>query len=104
MVLGNPWSEEYQVEYLDMNHRVFDRIDAVVGEHVWNFADFTTTSESCGSAATRKASSPAIDSPRLPPTPALARGPLISGPRSIEEGTHIHVDLVRILRRNITRI
>jgi beta-glucuronidase len=41
---GNPWSEEYQVEYLDMNHRVFDRIDAVVGEHVWNFADFTTTS------------------------------------------------------------
>ena len=27
-----------------MNHRVFDRIDAVVGEHVWNFADFTTTS------------------------------------------------------------
>ena len=44
VVSGNPWSEEYQVEYLDMNHRVFDRIDAVVGEHVWNFADFTTTS------------------------------------------------------------
>ncbi|MGA5298954.1 beta-glucuronidase [Nucisporomicrobium flavum] len=42
---GNqPWTEEYQVEYLDMNHRVFDRIDAVVGEHVWNFADFATTS------------------------------------------------------------
>ena len=30
--------------YLDMNHRVFDRIDAVVGEQVWNFADFATTS------------------------------------------------------------
>ncbi|HEX5905778.1 MAG TPA: beta-glucuronidase [Propionibacteriaceae bacterium] len=44
VVSGNPWSEEYQIEYLDMNHRVFDRIDAVVGEHVWNFADFTTTS------------------------------------------------------------
>jgi beta-glucuronidase len=43
-VAGNPWSEEYQVEYLEMNHRVFDRIDAVVGEHMWNFADFTTTS------------------------------------------------------------
>ncbi|HVD23595.1 MAG TPA: beta-glucuronidase [Lapillicoccus sp.] len=42
-VTPQPWSEEYQVEYLDMNHRVFDRIDAVVGEHVWNFADFTTT-------------------------------------------------------------
>ena len=41
---GDPWSEEYQVEYLEMNHRVFDRIDAVVGEQMWNFADFTTTS------------------------------------------------------------
>ncbi|MFP5334689.1 MAG: beta-glucuronidase [Actinomycetes bacterium] len=39
-----PWSEEYQVAYLDMNHRVFDRVDAVVGEHVWNFADFATKS------------------------------------------------------------
>ncbi|MDT3439164.1 beta-glucuronidase [Pseudofrankia sp. BMG5.37] len=39
---ATPWSEEYQVEYLEMNHRVFDRIDAVVGEHVWNFADFAT--------------------------------------------------------------
>ena len=39
-----PWTEEYQVDYLDMNHRVFDRIDAVVGEQVWNFADFATTS------------------------------------------------------------
>jgi beta-glucuronidase len=44
VVSGNPWTEEYQVEYLDMNHRVFDRIDAVVGEHAWNFADFVTTS------------------------------------------------------------
>ena len=26
-----------------MNHRVFDRTDAVVGEQVWNFADFNTT-------------------------------------------------------------
>jgi beta-glucuronidase len=44
LVAASPWTEEYQVEYLDMNHRVFDRIDAVVGEQVWNFADFTTTS------------------------------------------------------------
>ena len=43
-LLAQPWSEEYQVAYLDMNHRVFDRIDAVVGEQVWNFADFATTS------------------------------------------------------------
>jgi beta-glucuronidase len=27
-----------------MHHRVFDRVDAVVGEHVWNFADFATAS------------------------------------------------------------
>jgi beta-glucuronidase len=39
-----PWTEEYQVAYLEMYHRVFDRIDAVVGEQVWNFADFATTS------------------------------------------------------------
>ncbi len=40
---AEPWSEEYQVAYLEMNHRVFDRVDAVIGEHVWNFADFATT-------------------------------------------------------------
>lgn len=39
-----PWSEDYQAELLDTYHRVFDRVDAVVGEHVWNFADFMTTS------------------------------------------------------------
>jgi beta-glucuronidase len=44
VVAGSPWSEEYQIEYLEMNHRVFDRIDAVVGEQMWNFADFATTS------------------------------------------------------------
>lgn len=37
------WSEEYQAALLDRYHEVFDRIDAVVGEHVWNFADFATT-------------------------------------------------------------
>lgn len=39
-----PWSEEYQMKFLDMYHRVFDKIDAVVGEHVWTFADFHCTS------------------------------------------------------------
>ena len=29
-----------------MNHRVFDAVDAVVGEQVWNFADFATSSTS----------------------------------------------------------
>jgi beta-glucuronidase len=40
---ANPWSEEYQADLLDTYHRVFDRIPEVVGEHVWNFADFATT-------------------------------------------------------------
>ncbi len=39
---GAVWSEEYQAELLETYHRVFDRVDAVVGEHVWNFADFAT--------------------------------------------------------------
>ncbi len=37
------WSEEYQSALLEAYHRAFDRVDAVVGEHVWNFADFATT-------------------------------------------------------------
>lgn len=41
---GEPWSEEYQLAYLDANHEVFDEFDAVVGEQMWNFADFATTS------------------------------------------------------------
>jgi beta-glucuronidase len=36
------WSEEYQVALLETYHRVFDRTEEVVGEHVWNFADFAT--------------------------------------------------------------
>jgi len=37
-----PFSEEYQVEFLQMSHRGFDKFEGVVGEHVWNFADFQT--------------------------------------------------------------
>lgn len=37
------WSQEYQIEYLEMCHRVFDSYDFVSGEMVWNFADFQTT-------------------------------------------------------------
>ncbi len=36
------WSEEYQAALLETYHRVFDRVEGVVGEHVWNFADFAT--------------------------------------------------------------
>ena len=38
-----PWSEEYQSAFLDMYHRVFDRIPEMIGEQVWNFADFQTS-------------------------------------------------------------
>jgi beta-glucuronidase len=43
-VLTQPWSEEFQSSFLETYHRVFDRIDEVIGEHVWNFADFQTSS------------------------------------------------------------
>jgi beta-glucuronidase len=41
-ITPSPWTEEYQAAVLEMFHRVFDRVDAVVGEQVWNFADFAT--------------------------------------------------------------
>ena len=36
------FTEEYQLEYYKMNNRVLDDFPFVVGEHVWNFADFAT--------------------------------------------------------------
>ncbi len=36
------WSEEYQSELMLRHGEVFDDISTVVGEHVWNFADFAT--------------------------------------------------------------
>ncbi len=36
------FSEEYQVEALEEHAKVFDSMDFVIGEHVWNFADFQT--------------------------------------------------------------
>ncbi|MDT0143936.1 beta-glucuronidase [Microbacterium sp. PRC9] len=37
------WSEEFQVDLLRTYHEVFDRVEAVIGEQVWNFADFQTS-------------------------------------------------------------
>ncbi len=37
------YTEEYQVDYYRMNNGVFDEYDFVVGEQVWNFADFATS-------------------------------------------------------------
>jgi beta-glucuronidase len=36
------WSEEYQHALIAMSLRVFARVPEVIGEHVWNFADFIT--------------------------------------------------------------
>ena len=37
------FTEEYQVEYYKVNHRVVDEMENFVGEQVWNFADFATS-------------------------------------------------------------
>ena len=41
-IYDQPFTEDYQVAFLDMYHRIFDRVDCMIGEHVWNFADFQT--------------------------------------------------------------
>jgi beta-glucuronidase len=35
-----PWSEEFQAYLIDLYHRVFDRVECLIGEHVWNFPYF----------------------------------------------------------------
>ena len=37
------WSQEYQDEVLEMQHRIFDSYSFFRGEQIWNFADFQTT-------------------------------------------------------------
>lgn len=39
---ATPFSEEFQEDYYEMNHRVFDEFDNFIGEQLWNFADFQT--------------------------------------------------------------
>ncbi|QGU05389.1 beta-glucuronidase [Corynebacterium comes] len=41
-IYDQPFTEDYQVAYLKMNSKVFDECEAVVGEQMWNFADFQT--------------------------------------------------------------
>lgn len=59
------WSAEYQNEYLEMTHAVFDHYDFVQGELVWNFADFQTTEGILRVDGNKKASLPASASPRM---------------------------------------
>lgn len=37
-----PYTEEFQCRFYEMTHDVFDTVDHLVGEQVWNFADFET--------------------------------------------------------------
>lgn len=37
-----PFTEDYQIKYYEINCAVMDKYDYLVGEHVWNFADFET--------------------------------------------------------------
>ncbi|KEF53798.1 beta-glucuronidase [Exophiala aquamarina CBS 119918] len=43
MTNPGPWSEEFQNHMLESYHRVFDRLECVVGEQVWSFSDFQTS-------------------------------------------------------------
>ena len=36
------FTEEFQCQFLEEYHKVFDSLDFVIGEHVWAFADFQT--------------------------------------------------------------
>lgn len=39
---ATPYSEEFQEQFYAMYHRVFDDYPAIIGEQLWNFADFET--------------------------------------------------------------
>lgn len=36
------FTEEFQCKYLDEYHKIFDKLDFMIGEHVWAYADFQT--------------------------------------------------------------
>lgn len=37
------YTEEFQIDYYKMNHKVMDTYSHLIGEQVWNFADFATS-------------------------------------------------------------
>jgi hypothetical protein len=73
-VTAMPWTEEYQVDLLDMSHRVFGRVEAVVGEQVWNFADFMTGPGVFRVDGNKKGIFTAIAGPRPAPTSSAGAG------------------------------
>jgi beta-galactosidase/beta-glucuronidase len=57
-----------------MSHRVFDRVEAVVGEQVWNFADFATVPGIIRVGGNKKGVFTATGSPRPRRTSCGAAG------------------------------
>lgn len=51
---GDMWSEEYQIAFLQLYHRLFDECPAVAGEQIWNFADFATANGTSRVGGNRK--------------------------------------------------
>ena len=41
-IYNSLFTEDYQVAYLEANSQVFDECDNIIGEQMWNFADFQT--------------------------------------------------------------
>ena len=61
------WSEEYQAALIEMSVRVFRRIPEIIGEHVWNFADFSTAQAVHRPGGNHKKVSLATASPKRSP-------------------------------------
>lgn len=66
--------DETPVEVLKMNERVFDSFDAVIGEQIWNFADFAITNGTMRIGGNRKGLHPGSPAQvgRLPPAQEVA--------------------------------
>ncbi len=68
-VAATMWTEEYQSAVLEMVARVADAHEAVVGQHVWSFADFRTRQEIIRPEGNRKG---VFDRDRKPKAAAYA--------------------------------
>jgi len=39
---SDPYTEEFQIEFYQETFAILDKFDYIIGEHLWNFADFAT--------------------------------------------------------------
>jgi beta-glucuronidase len=61
------FSEEFQVEFLKAYHDVYDQLPFIIGEQVWNFADFMTGQDVVRIDGNKKVCSQDKDSPKWLP-------------------------------------